>query len=143
MSVENNKTTVRRYFEEAKNHGNLDLLEELVTPDYVEHNPMPGQGQGLAGLRQRAEMMARAFRIDITVEDVIAVGDRVVVRFMSHLVNQGSFMGIPASGKSATIQGIAIHRLKDGKIAERWLLVENLSLLQQLGAFPQPAAPGR
>ena len=50
-------------------------------------------------------------------------------------------MGIPATGKSVTIQEITIYRLRDGKIAERWIFVDNLSLLQQLGAFPQPAAP--
>ena len=143
MSVEDNKATVRRYYEEVKNQGDLDLLPELAAPDYLEHNPIPGQGQGLAGLRRRAETMARAFRSDITLEDIIVAGDRVVVRFTNHVLQQGPFMGLPATGKPATIQGIAIHRLEEGRIAERWLLVENLSLLQQLGAFPQPAIPSR
>ena len=142
MSIETNKATVRRYYEEVKNQGNLALLEELATPDYVEHNPIPGQEQGLAGLRQRAEMMARAFRVDITVEDMIAAGDRVVVRFTNHVLHQGTFMGLPATGKSATVQGIAVHSLQDGRIAERWILVDNFSLLMQLGAFPQPSVPG-
>jgi steroid delta-isomerase-like uncharacterized protein len=142
MSIETNKATVRRYYEEVKNQGNLALLEELATPDYVEHNPIPGQEQGLAGLRQRAEMMARAFRVDITVEDMIAAGDRVVVRFTNHVLHQGTFMGLPATGKSATVQGIAVHSLQDSRIAERWILVDNFSLLMQLGAFPQPSAPG-
>lgn len=141
MSLDTNKTIVRRYYEEAKNQANFDLLQQLAMPDYLEHNPFPGQEQGLAGLRRRAEMMAQAFRVNITVEDIFAEADKVVVRFQTHMLHQGTFMGIPATGKSATIQGIAIHRLRDGRIAERWLLVENLSLLQQLGVFPQPAQP--
>jgi len=141
MSIETNKATVRRYYQEVKNQGNLALLEELATPDYVEHNPILGQEQGLAGLRQRDEIMARAFRLDITVEDVIAAGDRVVVRFTNHVLHQGTFMGLPATGKSATVQGIAFHRLQGSRIAERWILIDNFSLLMQLGAFPQPSAP--
>jgi predicted ester cyclase len=140
MSIEHNQTVVRRYYEEVKNQGNLDLLEELIVPDYIEHNPLPGQGQGLAGLRQRAEMLQSAFRARLTVEDMIAEGDKVVVRFANYLVQQGMILGIPATGKSATIQGIAIHRIRGGKIAERWILVDNVSLLQQLGAIPQPSA---
>ena len=85
--------------------------------------------------------MARAFRIQINIEDMIAASDEVAVRLTNHLVHNGTFMGIAATGRSATIQGIAIHRLKDGKIAERWIVMDNLFLLQQLGAFPQPAAP--
>jgi predicted ester cyclase len=101
---------------------------------------MPSQRPGLAGLRQRAEMLADAFRAHISMEDVIAEGDNVVVRFTNDLVHEGTFRGIPATGRTATIQGIAIHRLRDGKIAERWILVDNLALLQQLGAFPEPNA---
>ena len=142
MSIETNKATVRRYYDEVKNRGNLALLDELVTPNYLEHNPIPGQGQGLEGLRRRAETMAAIFRSEITVEDVIASGDRVVVRFTNLVRHQGTFMGLPATGKSATVQGIAIHRLQDSRIAERWILVDNFSLLMQLGAFRQPTTPG-
>jgi steroid delta-isomerase-like uncharacterized protein len=140
VSSEKNQTAVRRYYEDVKNQRKLDVLGELVVPDFIEHNPLPGQGQGSAGLRQRAEIVQSAFHVGVDVQDVIADGDRVVVRSANHLVHQGTFMGIPAKGKSVTIQEITIYRLRDGKIAERWIFVDNLSLLQQLGAFPQPAA---
>jgi predicted ester cyclase len=85
-------------------------------------------------------MLQRAFRARITVEDMIADGDKVVVRLANYLVHEGTFLGIPATGKSATIQGIAIHRIRGGKIAERWILIDTAALLQQLGAIPQPNA---
>lgn len=138
MSTEMNKNTVRRYYEEVHNLGKRDLLKEIAVEDYVEHNPFPGNGQGLTGFQERVEMLQSAFTMNFTIEDMIAEGDKVVVRWTNHNVHHGTFMGIPATGKSATISGIDIHLLRNGKLAEHWDVVDTLSLLQQLGALPQP-----
>ena len=138
MSTELNKNIVRRYYEEVHNLGKQDLLKEIAVEDYVEHNPFPGHGQGLAGFYQRVETLQNAFHMNFTVEDMIAEGDKVVVRWTNHSVHHGPFMGIPATGKSATVSGIDIHLLRNGKLAEHWDVVDTLSLLQQLGAIPQP-----
>lgn len=138
MTTETNKVTVRRYYEEVHNQGNRDLLKDLARVDYVEHSLFPGQGQGLTGLLQRVELLQNAFRSHFTIEDMIAGGDKVVVRWTNHLVQHGENMGIPATGKTATISGIDIHALRDNKLTEHWDLVDNLSLLQQLGVLPQP-----
>ena len=142
MSAEKDQATVRRYYLEVFNQKKESLLDELAVPDYVEHNPFPGHGQGIAGLYQRVGMLQSAFRANFTIEDMIVEGDKVVVRWTNQVVHQGTFFGIPATGKSATVSGIDIHRLRDGKMAEHWDVVDILSVLQQLGALPQPSTPG-
>jgi steroid delta-isomerase-like uncharacterized protein len=138
MSIETNKATVRRYYEEVHNQGKRDVLNEIAVEDYVEHNPFPSHGQGLAGFYQRVEMLQTAFTMNFTIEDMIAEGDKVVVRWTNHNVHHGPFMGIPVTGKSAIVSGIDIHLLRNGKLAEHWDVVDTLSLLQQLGVLPQP-----
>lgn len=138
MSIETNKSTVRRYYEEVHNQEKRDVLNEIAVEEYVEHNPFPSQGQGLAGFYQRVEMLQNAFTMNFTIEDMIAEGDKVVVRWTNHNIHHGPFMGILATGKSAIVSGIDIWLLRNGKLAEHWDVVDTLSLLQQLGAFPQP-----
>ena len=76
--------------------------------------------------------------MNFTIEDIIAEGDKVVVRWTNQVVHQGAFMGIPDTGKSASVSGLDIHLLRNDKLAEHWDVVDILSLLQQLGALPQP-----
>jgi steroid delta-isomerase-like uncharacterized protein len=138
MSTETNKAVVRRYYEEVHNQGKRDVLKEIAVADYVEHNPFPGHGQGLDGFYRRVEMLQNAFTMNFTIEDMIAEDDKVVVRWTNHNVHHGSFMGIPATGKSAMVSGIDVHLLRNGKLAEHWDVVDTLSLLQQLGVLPEP-----
>jgi steroid delta-isomerase-like uncharacterized protein len=142
VGTDQNKATVRRYYEDVLNAGNLDALTELAMADYDEHDPLPGQANGLEGLRQRVEMLRSAFRPHFTIEDVIAEQDEVVVRWTNRGTQVKEFLGMPATGKSFTIAGIDIHRLRDGKMAEHWHVVDLLSQLQQLGLLPQPTNTG-
>ena len=142
MSTEANKQVVRRYYEEVLNGRAIDVLPEIAAADYEEHDPLPGQGTGLAGFRDRITMLTTAIEQHFTLEDIVAEGDRVVVRWTTNATQIGEFLGIPATGKSYTIAGIDIHRLKDGKLAEHWHVVDMLSMLQQLGVIPSPEAGG-
>lgn len=137
MSIEANKKTVARFYERVLNGGDLGALEQLATPDYEEHDPLPGQGTGRDGLRDRVQAIASAFGQRFTVEDVIAEGDRVVVRWTGSGTHVGEFMGIPATGRSFTIAGIDVYRVADTKMAEHWHVVDQFALLQQLGLLPQ------
>jgi steroid delta-isomerase-like uncharacterized protein len=139
VALEANKSVVRRYYEDILNAGSVDALAELAVVDYAEHDPLPGQGAGREGLRERVEMLRGAFRPNFTIEDIIAEGDKVVVRWTNRGTHVGAFMGMPATGKAFVIAGIDIHRLRDGKLAEHWHVVDLLSQMQQLGALPQPA----
>ena len=137
MSIEANKETVARFYETVLNGGDLGVLEQIATPDYMEHDPLPGQGTELEGLRDRVQAIASAFGQRFTVEDLIAEGDRVVVRWTGSGTHVGEFMGIPPTGRSFTIAGIDVYRMADGKMAEHWHVVDQLALLGQLGVLPQ------
>jgi len=136
--MESNKQVVKRIYQDVLNGRRLGLLDELVRPDYTEHDPLPGQGEGLEGLRGRYQTLIDALDPTFTVEDVIAEGDRVAVRWMNSGTNVGDFLGIPATGRSFSIAGIDIYRLEDGKLAEHWHVVDMLAHMQQLGLLPTP-----
>jgi steroid delta-isomerase-like uncharacterized protein len=141
MSIEGNKEVVRRYYEEVLNKGDLDALDELAALDYEEHDPLPGQGTGRAGLRDRVAMLEQGFHPQFTIEDLVAEGDRVVVRWTNSGTHVGEFMGIPPTERTFTIAGIDVHRLQDGKMAEHWHVVDQLAMLLQLGVITLPGAP--
>jgi steroid delta-isomerase-like uncharacterized protein len=142
MSTEENKRVVRRFYDEVLNAKAIDVLPELAVDDYEEHDTLPGQGTGLPGLRDRVSMLTTAIDQRFTLEDVIAEGDRVVVRWTTKATQVGEFLGIPATGKSYAIAGIDIYRMQDGKMAEHWHVVDNLSMLQQVGVIPSPQQAG-
>ena len=79
----------------------------------------------------------------MTIEDMIAEGDRVAVRLSSHAVHSGDFMGMPASGKAYTIPEIHIFRIRDRQVVEHWREADMISMMKQLGAMPEPVGAGR
>ena len=136
MSNETNKAVVRRYYEEVLNRGNVGVLETIARPDHVEHDPLPGQGGGIAGFRTRVEMLREGLNPAFTIEQMVAEGDTVVVRWTNRGRHVAPFLGIPPTNKSFTIAGIDIHVLRDGKLAEHRHVVDQLGMLQQLGVIP-------
>ncbi len=136
MSTEANKSLVRRYYEEVFNRGKVSLLDELAVPDFDEHSPFPGQPNGIEGLKARVGALLASFGPQFTLHEVIAEGDTVVAYWTNTGKHKGEFMGMPASGKTVTISGIDVHRLRDGKMAEHWHVIEELKMLQQLGVVP-------
>jgi steroid delta-isomerase-like uncharacterized protein len=142
MSTEGNKDLVRRYYDEVLNQGKIEALDELAVPDYQENDPLPGQGTGLQGLRDRVSMFLSALNPHFAVHDMIAEGDRVVVRWTNAGRHVGEFFGMPPTDREFNIAGIDIHRLQDGKLAEHWHVVDQLTMLQQLGVIPGPEGPG-
>jgi steroid delta-isomerase-like uncharacterized protein len=138
---EENKAVVQRFIDEVWNNRNYDLIESIFAEDHVNHDPAdPNPAGGPQGARDFVETLHAAFpdaRIEI--DDMIAEGDRVVIRWHSSGTHQGELMGIPASGRSATTTGIGIDRLVDGVIVESWTNWDTLGLLAQIGALPSPA----
>jgi steroid delta-isomerase-like uncharacterized protein len=139
MSENENKQLLRRYYEEVLTTGRLDVLEAIAQPDYIEHNPFPGHGQGLEGLRQRVNTLRGGLNQQFTLELLIAEGDKVAVLWTARGTQVGDFMGLPATGKSYTIQGVDIHELRDGRMAQHWDVVDMYGFLIQLGALPAPS----
>jgi len=138
MSELDNKALVRRYYDEVLNQGQLSVLDQIAAHDYVEHDPLPGQGNGRDDLRARVEMLRAAFKPQFSIEDIVAEGDRVVIRWMSEGTHVGEFMGIPPTGARYRIAGIDVHAVRGGRMAEHWHVVDQLSQLQQLGVIPRP-----
>jgi steroid delta-isomerase-like uncharacterized protein len=140
MSVEQNKAVVFRYYDEVLNQGHISVLDEIAAADYVENDPFPGQANGLDDLKARVSTLLTAFSpCAFTIEDTVAEDDRVVVRWNSTGTHSGDFLGIPATDRGYTIAGVDIHRVTDGRMAEHWHVVDQLSQLQQLGLIPSPS----
>lgn len=139
MSSNDPKGVVGRYYDDVLNRRQVDALDELAAEDYIEHDPFPGQGNGRADLKARAELLLRAFNpLQFTVEDVIAEGDKVVVRWTNTGTHSGAFLGVPPTGKKVTIAGIDIHAVRNDRMAEHWHVVDQLAMMQQLGLIPAP-----
>ncbi|MCA1717233.1 MAG: ester cyclase [Actinobacteria bacterium] len=137
---EENKALSRRSIEEVFNAGNLDVVDEIVDPDHVHHDPtMPEEGHGLEHFKQFASMYRSAFPdVHIEIEDQIAEGDKVVSRWVAKGTHQGDLMGIAPTGNRVEAAGMTIDRIAEGKIAETWDNYDALGMMQQLGVIPSP-----
>jgi steroid delta-isomerase-like uncharacterized protein len=137
MSAETNKAIVRRYVEQVLNEKRHDLAEEFLVDNIELHGS--GLAPGLDVVKQWLTMFAAAFPDGHQViEDVVAEADRVVARTTFSGMHQGEMQGIQATGKRVSISSITIFRLDNGKIAEGWLVSDNLGMMQQLGVVPAP-----
>jgi predicted ester cyclase len=137
MSAEQNKAIALRA-SEIVNQKNPDLIEECYPPDFVWHGP----DQDIRGYEQ-AKQLSYTFLTafpdaQITDEDVIAEGEKVVRRYTTHATHQGETeMFGPPTGRQIELKGITIHRIEGGKIVEEWESYDNLSMMKQLGFAPE------
>ncbi len=140
MSTEHNKALVRRLVDEIFNRGNVGAADELMAPDFVEHEELPpGVPSGRDGVKHMTVMLRSAFPdFRATIEDMMAEGDKVVLRMTWTGTHQGEFMGIPPTGRSVSFGVIDIIRIAEGKFVEHWGQMDNMALMQQLGAIPEP-----
>jgi steroid delta-isomerase-like uncharacterized protein len=134
---EENKALVRRWLTES-DKGNPNIADELIAPDYIDHNPpLPGTAPGREGVKQTNALLRAAFPDGThTIEDQVAEGDKVVTRVIARGTFQGECLGIPPNGKVVAMEGIMIHRIAGGQLVEHWAVADKLSFLQQLGAIP-------
>ncbi len=139
MSGETNKDVVRRWGE-MWNSGRTGDVGEFVSPDFVRHDPNMPEVRGVEGETALVEMYLAAFPdLRFTIEHLIAEDDLVLARLTARGTHRGELMGIPASGRQVTVAAMELYRLDDGKIAEQWVTMDVLGLLQQLGAIPSPS----
>ena len=142
MSVENNKTLIRRLYDEALNKGNLAVVDEILAPNYVRHGLASGAPTGPESTKQVFAMMRTAFPdLRITVEPVVGEGDKVAAQLIHSGTHKGEFMGIAPTGKQVMVTTIGIYRFAGSKLEESWILMDQLGMMQQLGAVPPPACP--
>jgi steroid delta-isomerase-like uncharacterized protein len=142
MTLEQNKDIARRFIQEVFVQADPDAVDELASEDFTPHSwgEMPPGRDSLKAAQKR--VMQGLSDARMTVDDVIAEGDRVAVRLTSHGRHDGEFMGMPASGREYDISETHIFRIADGKVAEHWRDADMLGLMQQIGALPEPATSG-
>jgi steroid delta-isomerase-like uncharacterized protein len=139
---DDNVGTVRKVVSELWDRGNPKAVDEHYADKFTHRTPdLPPQvTPDRAGMKKFVEMYASAFPGKrVTIEDEVAAGDRVVVRWTMRGAHEGDLMGIPASGADVTFEGLTMYRFKDGKIVEEWTFGDMLGLMQQVGAMPAMA----
>jgi steroid delta-isomerase-like uncharacterized protein len=136
-----NTETIRAFIEEVLNQGRFERMNDLVLENFVELDPLPGQQQGREGLKAVLVGFRAAFPdIYWTISEQISEGDKVVTRFTWTGTHRDIFLGVPATGRRVEVKGVVIDRLESGKMADSRILMDTLSLMQQLGVLPGPAA---
>ncbi len=129
-----------RHIYDAFGSGGVDLLDEAVADDFRDHDPMPGQAEGLAGLKQAVGLFRAAFPDgEMLVDDMVAEGDKVVTRVTLRGTQRGAFFGVPGTGRIVSAEGIEIYRIDKGKIVEGWSRFVP-PLLEEDDDEPEPAA---
>ena len=139
MSTEENKAIVRRYLDEVWNKRNVNILDELMAPNYARY--LPGQDKPLdrEGQKQRITGFHKAMPdLVFLIDDLFAEGDSVVFRVMIRGTHQGAFLGVAPTGKQLTVTAIDIAHLENGKIVDHWGQMDMLGLMRQLGLIPMP-----
>ena len=145
MSTEDNKAVIRRFFMEAFGKGNLAVLDEIIDPNQVSAGPsaLPGMPSGPEGNKMLITAYRNAFPdLHFTIDEQIAEGNTVVTRWAAHGTHNGELAGVPATGKQATVVGMGVDRIENGKIVESWGLFDQFGMLQQLGVIPAPGQAG-
>ena len=132
-----NQQTILAFIEEVLNQGRFERMNDLVLENFIELDPLPGQQQGREGLKAALVGMRTAFPdMHWTVSEQIAEGDKVVTRFTWTGTQRDAFLGIPATGRRVKVKGVVIDRLESGKMADSRILMDTLSMMQQLGVIP-------
>ena len=140
MSESQNKALMQRFYEEFWCRGNVDAVDELVAPDFVDHQRPAHWPEGPSGLKR----LVREWRLGFpdmteTIVDLIAQGDKVVGRFVLTGTHQGPFLGISATGRKIRVTGIDIVRIQQGRITDFWYNEDTFGLYQQLGISIGPS----
>ncbi len=134
---EENKALMQQFID-GMNAQDDSFIDRLVDPNYIEHDPEPGQAPGAEGLRDLMKMLFSGFPdIKGTVNQMVAEGDVVAVALTTSGTHNGDFMGIPATGKKISITEVHMVRLSGGKMVEHWGLADGMTMMQQLGQMPE------
>jgi predicted ester cyclase len=141
MSTEENKAVVRRFYDEVMGQGRVEVLDEVMVEDFVDHGEaLFGSPQGRDTLRQGVAATHDILPgLHVALHEMLAQGDLVGVRGTMRCRHGGTFLGVAGSGHELTWEGIAIFRLVGGKIAERWFNSDSISILRQLALAPAQA----
>ncbi|MES2122318.1 MAG: ester cyclase [Chlamydiota bacterium] len=138
MTPQQNEEIIKKYFEEAWNRGNLDVLDEIIAPNYLNHSPgMPNPPPGPEGLKPIIRGLRKAFPdLHFTIENMVVTAHQVAIHSIMHGTHQGDLFGLPPTGKKVKVNQMQIERIVDGKIVEHWRQSDDLGMMKQLGQIP-------
>jgi steroid delta-isomerase-like uncharacterized protein len=126
---------VVREFEKCFEANDEDGLRRLTTDDFVDHWPTPGFGSTIDGMLGFRQAIAVGFpKLEQPLEEVIEQGDTVAARWHAAAKHEGEFLGVPATGRDVTVNGMSFYTVRDGKVAEIWNVADVAGLMEQLGA---------
>ncbi len=141
MSAEENKAVIRRFIEEGLSGRSFHTIESLLAPNYTNYFPGAPSPLTRESFRPVAEEFFTAFPdMRVEIHEMIAEGDAVATRYTIHGTHQGTFQGIPATGKRISVTGTSFYHIKNGKMVDDYPGFDALALMQQLGVVPQQAA---
>ena len=138
---EENKAKMRRLLEEGFSQGNVDVVDEVLDPDFVCYDPNSETGEirGSETIKGEIEYFRNAVPdLTYTIEDQIADGDKVVTRYTVSGTHEGEFFGVAPTGERIMMSGMSIDRFEGGKMVEEWPEYDLLGVMRQLGAVPEP-----
>ena len=136
MSVELNKRAFRRFHEQVLLKGDWDVIDEVVQPHVVSHNPLPGQAGGAAGLKLALADFRQAFPdLQSNATHVVAEKDWLVCRFEASATHRGTFMGFAPTGQRFEYEEMVMVRFEQGRIAEHWAVADTLQMMEKMGAI--------
>jgi steroid delta-isomerase-like uncharacterized protein len=139
MSTEANKAIIRRLVEKFWNKGDAQVLDEVFAQNFLDHSGFSEPGSGQEGIKQAISGYRAAFSENtVSLDNLIAEGDKVVWRWTHRGVHSGPVMNIPATGKPINLTGITIDRFAGSQVVERWSQADSMGLMQQLGLTPTP-----
>lgn len=138
-ALDDNKALVRRFYAEI-DAGNLAAMDELVAPDFVDHDPppIPGLAPGLVGLKQAFEIFWKSTPGTHEILDQVAEADRVATRIRARGRFAEPLGEIPATGGELDVTATSVYRVSDGQLVEHWGDTDSFALMQQLGVVPTP-----
>ena len=139
MTPDEGRALINRFYDEGWNANNLDVYDELVTDDFVDHQAVPGLPPGREGFKALNAMFRSAFPdVWVTVDRILVDGDKVAARWTSTGTHQGDLFGIPPTGASVKITATVVYRTENGRLAEGWINRDDFGLMRQLGVIPTP-----
>jgi steroid delta-isomerase-like uncharacterized protein len=137
MSAEANRALIQRFYDEGWNANNLDVYDELVTEDFVDHQAIPGLPPGREGFKMLNVMFRSAFPdVWVNVDGIVADDDKVACRWTSTGTHQGELFGIPPTGKEVRVTATVWYRVENGRLAEGWINRDDFGMMRQLGVIP-------
>ena len=146
ISAEKGNKTIMRQFWDVWEHGNIDLLDDLLAPEYVNHTlATPDLPSGPEGVKEVVSMFRSGVPdLKVVIEDMIAEGDRVATRYALEGTHGGYLFGVAPTGRALSIKSMTVERVSEGKIIEHWRVTDELDMMRQLGAIwtPENNPPG-